>query len=173
MTPETEIEPRLDENPTEDEHLLEMARRFLEEGAQLHELQSLSTEELDALYHLGHNLHGAGAYDEAVHVFELLTALNDANPRNWLALGVTLRLMGRHDEAIEALSVAQELDSENPFPTMNAYESILALGDLPRAAIALRLVLLIAGENPDHVTIRTQAEALLGELDKTNSTTTA
>jgi type III secretion system low calcium response chaperone LcrH/SycD len=170
MTTETQTDPIPGGNPTEEEHLQEMARRLLEEGAQLHELQNLSTEELDALYHLGHNLHGAGAYDEAVQVFELLTALNDANPHNWLALGVTLRLLGRHGEAIEALSVAQELDPDNPLPTMNAYESILALGDLPRAAIALRLVLLIAGGNPDHSTISTQAEALLGELEKTTST---
>jgi type III secretion system low calcium response chaperone LcrH/SycD len=170
MFTETQTEPIPGGHPTEEEHLQEMARRFLEEGAQLHELQDLSTEELDALYHLGHNLHGAGAYDEAVQVFELLTALNDTNPRNWLALGVTLRLMGRHDEAIEALSVAQELDPENPLPTMNAYEAILALGDLPRALTALRLVLLIAGGNPEHSTISTQAEALLGELEKTTST---
>ena len=172
MTTETQTEPLPGVSPPE-EHLLEMARRFLEEGAQLHELQDLSTEELDALYHLGHNLHGAGAYDEAVQVFELLTALNDANPRNWLALGVTLRLMGRHDASIEALSVAQELDPENPLPTMNAYESILALGDLPRAAIALRLVLIITGENPNHSTTRTQAEALLAELEKTFSPASA
>lgn len=101
------------------------------------------------LYETAYRFYQGGQYEDAQHVFRLLTCLDVRNPNHWMGLASALKMQKKYSDAVDAFSAAALLEKNetNPLPHAYAAECLFALGDLARARQALASATMIAKEN--------------------------
>lgn len=115
----------------EDNIMDEVLSFLVEKG--VNPLATLSKDEAEALYTLGHNYYQQGNYQEAVTLFEWLCRHSTIEGRYLKALGAACQMIERYKTAINAYGLAAVLDIEDPEPSIFACECLLHLSEFDRA----------------------------------------
>ena len=148
----------------EAQHLAELAIEIIEGKTDLAIIQGITTQELEAVYTLGHGFFQAGDYDKALSMFQFLTLHRHTEARFWFGLGATQQMLRSHALAVQSYGVSAMLDLDNPQVPLRAGECFLALGDKANARGALEAALTIAGGEPRHAAHAARARLILGNL---------
>ena len=98
---------------------------------------TLSTENIETLYAMAHQMYTRKNYDQASDLFRVLTVVDMANRRNWVALGAALQMLKKYEEAVEMYGVAAVMEPSDPYIHFHASECFFSLGDKEKGLIAL------------------------------------
>ncbi|KEQ16709.1 hypothetical protein [Endozoicomonas numazuensis] len=110
---------------------------YLRSGGTIRELRGLSSDQMEAIYHLGFSHFSIGHYIEALKVFRYLALLDHHSPRYYLGIGLALHHLHQDAAAIPALNYAEKLDSKDPRPSICMTECFIRLKNRKLAVKAL------------------------------------
>ncbi len=102
---------------------------------------TLTSEEVEALYAAAHQLFRQGDLDRAAAMFNYLCVYENDDARFWMALAVTLQKQKKLDPATDAYSVAALLDATNIRPYFHATECLMESRQWDRAKKSLEAFL--------------------------------
>jgi|GEM_PF-6043636 len=133
---------------------------FMEQAKGFMELLGITAEQVEFAYEYGLGLYQAGKYDEAKHVFYLLSQLNEKDPRFPFAYASCCSKLKDLTAAIQYYSLSAMLDGENPAVWYNIGDCYLQKQEFKLSAMMLDVAIDKAGVHPEHSSIRNDAESL-------------
>lgn len=144
-----------------DEDLAQISVDFLENHKTMRELQGLTEEEMEAIYHVAFNTYSNGGYEQAYKMFRFLCFFDHLEPKYWLGLGGCRQMLKQYPDAVEAYTFAMLLDSDDPHPPLYAADCHIALGNREEAISGLTAALEWAGKKPEYQAVRNRATNLM------------
>lgn len=116
--------------------------RLLQSGGTLGDgVWGTTSDEREALYHLGYGLYEQGRYGDAFKVFSLLVIQDHLEPRYVFGLGCACQMLGRYIDALQHYMVVAVARVDDPLPIFHAAECLIAMSRLSEAKDSLVLVL--------------------------------
>lgn len=103
--------------------ILENAKRiqeYLEKGRTLQDALNISQEKVDRQYAFAYQVLEGNSFQDAIHLFTYLAAMNPYDCRHWMGLGFSRAFANTFDEAIDAFSAAFILNPTIPDPHLYA-----------------------------------------------------
>lgn len=140
---------------------------FLREGGQLSDVLGFTSNELEALYTLGHGFYAQERYHDAFKVFSALMTYSHLEPRYAKALASTAKMIGRYEDALRQYMFVVVAEPLDPAPLYHCAECLIHLGKTEEAIEALELVLTMCASapKPEYVALVGRATALMqGQL---------
>lgn len=154
----------VDSNDEEVSRLAALATEVIEGRTDLAAIQGIGTQELEAVYTLGHGFFQSGNYEDALTLFQFLTLHRHIEARYWFGLAASQQMLRQYALAAQSYGVCAMLDLDNPQVPLRAGECFLALGDKTNARAALEAALTVAGDKPGHAAHAARARLILGNL---------
>ncbi|MEZ5403562.1 MAG: tetratricopeptide repeat protein [Bryobacteraceae bacterium] len=132
------------------------------EGKQsLNDLLGLTEKQIQAIAVMGHQLLSQGRAEDAIRIFEGLTALDPGSYFGWAGLGAAHLIEGRVEDAAGALARAASIDSTDATVQANLGEALLRQGKVDEAKPHLHRAMELDPEKTDPGANRARA-ILLG-----------
>jgi type III secretion system low calcium response chaperone LcrH/SycD len=116
-------------------------------GKTLQEIIQLTDQELADFYKEGWNSYQHHSYEEASHIFLLLTQLNPKVGAFWSALGAAEEKRGELEGAMQAYILASELETQTLAPYIHGAKCLLLLNKVEEAKKVLHRAIERAEEN--------------------------
>lgn len=118
----------------------------------------LSTEDLAALYAVGHEFYRNGKYVDALPFFRFLTLAEPLDRKLWIGLGACYQMLKEYPGAIEAYSVAALADPQDPDVHWHAANCFFAEGQKEKAIKTLETAITVAKGRSSHAAQAAQLE---------------
>lgn len=119
------------------------------------------------IYSTAFNHYQSGKYAEGLDIFEVLRALDPADPRYCLGIGACYQKMKKYMEATPYYIAAAALEPSSPLPYYYASECFLKSDNIPGALIMLKMVLQrLIESNDDNSMLKARVEASIAGLEK-------
>lgn len=144
---------------------------YMAKGGTLKDLQGLTSENMEAIYAVGHNLYSAGKYEQAHSLFQYLCMLMPYEKKYWLGLGACRQMQKNFQDAVDAYCLAGALDPSDPHAPLHAGECFLALGNAEGADRSFEAAIEWSGDNPAYERPRQRAKSLRALLQKSQAKT--
>jgi tetratricopeptide (TPR) repeat protein len=134
----------------------------------LQENLEISDFVLYCFYLVGHQLFKEKHYDEASHIFLLLTTLNPFVKDYWMALGITEKIRRNFESSYAAFVMASIIDLRDPEPHFQMIECCLATGEFKGASIELEEVKAMVELNGDQILWQDRLDQLAKQIKKSS-----
>lgn len=138
--------------------------RELNQGKTLQELLHFSDEELQDFYSEAWELHQHSRYEDASHIFLLLTQLNPKVGAFWFALAVSEEMRGELPDALNAYLLAAELEFHTLDPYVQAARCLLISNRKEDARKVLSVAVERADVEADLKIFKKQVEDMLNSI---------
>ena len=137
---------------------------FIQNGKTLKDIKGLTTENMEAIYSAAYSAYNVGNLDQAHKVFQFLCYFDHLEHKYWMGLGATRQMLKDFSGAVDAYSMAGMLNINDPRAPFQAANCHMALGNRDAAISGLTAAAEFSGSKPEWVTVKSQAEAMLGLL---------
>lgn len=130
----------------------------------LAERNSVTKEQLEALYILACELYHTECYTQAADLFRLLCFYQPDHVKGWIGLGGAHQHIKNHKAALSAFLIASVHDPKNPEPKLYAAHALI---DLKKLSLGLELAqeaLTLSRHSGDQDSTRISAELLCAAL---------
>ena len=134
-----------------------IAQNIMRHGMSPKEAFGVSNARMEALYTEGYKLYNAGNIKRAIPYFELLTMIDNKEPRFLFGLAACFQGLKQYKEAMQAYMALTSIDLASPFPLFHAADCALHEGDPLTALILIDMAIDRAGEVPAFTSLKEKA----------------
>lgn len=149
------LENPLPHNDDEFELLLQQLMAIQSQQAGQENAPLFTPEAIESMYGMAHQMYSSGNFEQASHVFRVLTFLDATKKRNWMGLGASLQMLKQYGEAVDMYGIAGLMEENDPYIHFHAAECLFLMGEKEKGRIALNSAEMMAEKqkNKDHALI--------------------
>lgn len=151
-----------------EEEMIQSARvisdNIFNKGAEPYEALAISKSKLEGIYAQAFQLYNAGNFKKAYRTFEMLSMLNNRDPRFPFGMAASLQVLNQFKEAYNFFILSATMDQDNPVPFYHAADCCLKIDDKMSALVMVQLVIERCKEKPEYSYIKDRCEVLKENL---------
>lgn len=138
--------------------IADAAKNVVEKGIPLKDALGFPNEQIEAMYAQAYRLYNTGKYEEAIHFFRMLVALDPTEGKYALGMGACFHMMKEYENAANIYMTASVLDSNNPIPLFHASDCYIQMKDPASALFVLDMAIQRAGNKPEYQILKDRAQ---------------
>lgn len=154
--------------PTEEEtkQALMNILQGLGNGLTLQQILGLSDLLLEEIYTIAYSFYSQGKYNEAVGLFQILTASKPQCYKYILGLSSCYHQLKMYDEAAFGFFLAFDAEPENPIPPYYIADSLMKINQVEESNDFLDITMNICGNKPEYKVLKERCNIMKNSLQK-------